>query len=96
MEMNFNALIIYAEFTWQIVVANIATFLPKTINLISRPLVIINQTTIRQTENKIFRTDIDLNITWKGHIQNVVSKLSSGCFLIRQQRSSESQVHFIL
>lgn len=55
-----------------------------------------DQHIIECNETKFLGLHINSNLTWTSHIQNVSSKISSGCFLIKRLRQITSQSTVLL
>lgn len=66
-------------------------FQQKNINYNYSPLIYIDHKSIEQvTETKFLGIIVDQKLTWEKHVDSVVSKLSSICFVIRQLRPTVS------
>jgi hypothetical protein len=46
--------------------------------------IIYQKKTITGTNNTFLGLELDKNISWKNHVQKIIPKLSSACYLVRR------------
>jgi hypothetical protein len=69
---------------------NIMKFTPSNRQNKLFPFMFQNRLLIGTNNTKFLRLELDKNINWKNHIQKILPKLSSACFLIRRMCPSSN------